>query len=650
MCARLVAGACLLLAGLLASDAGEAQTAAPARTVVVLDSSLAMSGPLDGYRKYYLLRKALQAALASPAPGLELGLVAYGHRQRAACNDVEVLRPVEPVDALAYLHTAFSFKPRGKAPIEAALRAAAAATGSDPANPVRLLLIAASGDTCEADPCAAAAAIVAQSPGMWIDVLALDADEPGAVQLKCVAEKGHGRLLAPATLDETTARLTELLAPGAAAPQPAPTAQPIAGKSGLRLSAHLSPGGPEPQQPVAWSVRAIQASGTPGAPVFQVLSTATSVELPAGKYQVEAALAGIRKSITVDVAAEGTSDAAISLDAAPLHLGVISSKAGDDLSDVYLTVYRVAGQGDTGAPAATVAVEHSPKASLLLPAGTYRALAERGGVRFERTVTLEAGKEASEDISVDVGTLAIELRAPDGSLSSDAAFYFISEDDPEAATGQRDVARSAAQLPQFQLPAGVYHVLARLGGGAVRQDVTVKSGETTRVVLSGANATLQVKTEAPWAGAELPQLVSYSVARLDAGASAPAAVVRTALPDPQLVLQAGQYRVTALMGPVNVRASADVVLRPGRSEHVTLTPAAGLLDLRFGDDPTHAFDLLWEIRDADGTRIWSTAAATPSVPLAPGTYEVRVYQRAQVHSMDVTVHDKERQTIAIPPN
>src|SRR5690606_10225099 len=68
--------------------------AAADRAIIVLDGSGSMWGQIGGKPKLEIARETLRAVLGSVPADMELGLMAYGHRQKGACTDIELV--VEP--------------------------------------------------------------------------------------------------------------------------------------------------------------------------------------------------------------------------------------------------------------------------------------------------------------------------------------------------------------------------------------------------------------------------------------------------------------------------------------------------------------------------------------------------------------------------
>lgn len=64
------------------------------RAVLVLDASGSMWQPIDGRSKVDVAREAVGGMLQRWNPDTALGLMAYGHRRRGDCADIEVL--IEP--------------------------------------------------------------------------------------------------------------------------------------------------------------------------------------------------------------------------------------------------------------------------------------------------------------------------------------------------------------------------------------------------------------------------------------------------------------------------------------------------------------------------------------------------------------------------
>ena len=639
----------LAVAAALTAQAETPANAAQPRIVVVLDSSANMLNPLENFKKYYLVRKTLKDQLVAPLAGHSVGLIAYGHRTRSTCNDVELLRPVEPFDATRFLRTAFSVRPNGQSMVSEALKAAAAALGPGGG---KVLLIAGASDSCQQDPCAAAKALADAEPGLAIDVLALGVSETDGKQMQCIADAGRGREFAAATIADTPKAFADAFAslamPPAVILPPTPQVSTTAA-GGLNLSARLGESGAAFDQPLAWTVRPIEG-GKPGQVVFRADAAAATAPVPAGTYDVEVAANGLDVHQKAEVVIDKVTDLVVALNAGSVRLRSSAAKPDAASGGVFYTIYRTTNDPEDDTPDTTIAILRDPVASpLLLPAGTYRIVANRGGMRLERTLDLATGDVKATDFALATGTLQIEADAATDPKRS-PAIYFVSEDDPDQPLGRRDVAQSTLPNPSFELPPGLYHVSTRQGAGKARLDAVVKAGEVTRLAVPVSMGRLRLETQGLPDGPDLPEdLISYTVERLDEAGQTQSIAARSSDSVAGIELEAGQYRVTGRVGLANIAATTDVMVKAAVETSTVLRQDVGLIDLGYGDVPAAAVDVLWEIRGSDGKVVWSTTAAHPLVPLAPGGYTIRVLRLGKEQSVDVVLAAGERKTVAIRP-
>ncbi len=649
----------LLAALTLGLGLAAAQTAAPApdpdappakRAVVVLDSSGAMLAPLERFKKYYLVRKNLQTALSTPPTGVDIGLISYGHRRRAACDDIELLQPVGPFDVRAFFRGLTSVRPKGVSPIADSLRLAASALADGGAKGGKILLIAGSPDSCESDPCATAADLAAADPALSIDVVWLADPAPDLTQAQCIAKAGRGKLFVATTMDESERMLVEAFASlGSAAVLAAPPkAEAVTGAPGLNLSVTL--GGPSGVYggKVAWTVRKSDANGH-GQVVAHAETGAIYLPLPPGAYDVDVSVGNLAKHQTVEVREADPSEVSLSLEAGTLAVKVTTAKTLQPGDEVFVTVYRL-GESADDVPE-TVAVQPISAEPLLLTAGNYRIVTSLHDLQSERTVAIAPGATLVSEISMATGVLQIDTpaAATEAQARSNIA-YFISEDDPEQPLGQRDVGRSALPNPSFDLKPGLYHVYAREGAAQARVDAVVKAGEITKVAVPIVTGRLKLAPLGSVDGAEIPkELISYTIERLGETTTAGTVVARLSQIVAPLDLEAGRYRITGRVGLVNVSASAEAIIKPGAETNVELRPSLALLALNFGDAPETAQDVLWEIRAPSGKVVWATTGATPLVPLAPGDYEVHAYRAGRDHPQALTLAANEHRTVVIRP-
>lgn len=207
---------CIALVSTL-SLAGAANAAGD-QAMLVLDASGSMWGTVAGTSKIEAARKAVDSMLDTWPAGTELGLMAYGHRRKGDCDDIEVLREPGPVDAAALRSQVGGISPKGMTPISAAVRKAAEALRFTE-HKASVILVSDGEETCNADPCALGAELEKLGVGFTAHVVGFDLPAGKArEQLQCLAQATGGRYLEARDAGDLAAALKQV----AAAPAPEP--------------------------------------------------------------------------------------------------------------------------------------------------------------------------------------------------------------------------------------------------------------------------------------------------------------------------------------------------------------------------------------------------------------------------------------------
>ena len=114
----------LLTASLLIAAGLHAAEPAQTKTMLVLDASGSMWGQIGGKTKIAIAREAVDSMLDGWNGG-DLGLIAYGHRRKGDCADIEVLQAIGPDTAAGIRKQVNALNPKGMTPITASVRMAA---------------------------------------------------------------------------------------------------------------------------------------------------------------------------------------------------------------------------------------------------------------------------------------------------------------------------------------------------------------------------------------------------------------------------------------------------------------------------------------------------------------------------------------------
>ncbi|HKL55887.1 MAG TPA: VWA domain-containing protein, partial [Roseovarius sp.] len=218
-------GALGVAAALSLGLAGTAQ-AADENVMVVFDGSNSMWGQIDGTAKIEIARGVMENLLGDWTEDRKVGLMAYGHRQRGDCNDIETLVAPGADTRAAILDRINAITPTGKTPLTDAIeRAATELSYTD--TPATVVLISDGLESCERDPCALADTLESRGVAFTAHVVGfgLGADQDSG-SLSCIAERTGGQYIQAANADELGRALGAISSAVAAAPEPEPVPEP----------------------------------------------------------------------------------------------------------------------------------------------------------------------------------------------------------------------------------------------------------------------------------------------------------------------------------------------------------------------------------------------------------------------------------------
>ena len=190
------------------SLAGTTQAADTGRTLIVMDGSGSMWGQIDGVPKLEIARNAVADLVDEISPGRALGLVAYGHRSRGDCSDIEVMVEPAPGTAAAVLDAVNTMRFQGRTPLSDAVRIGAEALRITE-NPATLVLVTDGLETCGADPCALGAELEAAGIDFTAHVVGFGLSKEEGAQVACLAENTGGRYIEARNADSLSSALAE---------------------------------------------------------------------------------------------------------------------------------------------------------------------------------------------------------------------------------------------------------------------------------------------------------------------------------------------------------------------------------------------------------------------------------------------------------
>ncbi len=203
----------LTIAGLVAASftGAAAQEMPYPDTIIILDVSNSMWGQIDGVAKILIAREVIGDLVTDLEEDIDFGLVAYGHRAKADCGDIETIVPVGELDPAGFKTAVNSLTPQGRTPLTAAVRQAAEQLNYTTRS-ARIVLVSDGVESCDGDPAALAAELGENALDLTVHVIGFDVsgieDQSG---LAALASLNGGLYLTPDTSSELKDDLNSMM-------------------------------------------------------------------------------------------------------------------------------------------------------------------------------------------------------------------------------------------------------------------------------------------------------------------------------------------------------------------------------------------------------------------------------------------------------
>ena len=470
---RSVAAALLLLCTTTSGFAAD-------RVIIILDASGSMWSQIDGKPKLEIARQSLKAVLQSIPADKEIGFMAYGHREKGSCEDIELIVPPQPGSASAITTAADGLKFLGKTPLTAAVKQAAEALKYTE-DKATVVLITDGIETCGGDPCALGKELKASGVDFTADVVGFGLSADEGRQVACLAENTGGKYIQASDEKALRDALVETVAAAAPAPapapQPAPPPQPAPAPAAAPApekpefnflpTAVFAEGGAAVTDGNAWEIYKAQADGTRG----DIVTTeygAYKGNLEPGDYLVVARDGEVKTEQKLKVEAGQVYKPVFTLNAGTL---VIHPRPNDgaDVLDGATVEFVYPGGSTTSYGNATVVV----------PAGEQKVTVKIGSGTVTETIQLAAGKTVEKDVIVGVGNINVNaFYAAGGDTADGSGIGFQIVKAKKSIDGTREnVDNSYGPDSKFWLPPDDYVVIATVDLAVVEQPFTIKAGE-----------------------------------------------------------------------------------------------------------------------------------------------------------------------------
>lgn len=470
--ARLFAAAGLLAASIVSASAQSTDA------ILILDASGSMWGQVDGQTKIAAARRAVDSILSKWKPADRLGLIAYGHRAKGDCKDIEMVVPVSRFDPARIKGAVDALNPKGKTPMADSLRAAAAALKTSE-NRGTVILVSDGIETCVADPCAVAAELKKAGVGLVAHVIGFDVVDPAAkAQLQCIARATGGVYLDAnnaSSLENAMGRAVEATQ-GARVQTEAPAKpqeDPYKGKNVrgvVRLAAGLDP---ISDKELGWWFNK-PAGNEKGEFVARFEGAPFADEIEPGRYLVEVEYGLVKHLVPVTVERGKQAVLDVVLDAGYVTSEGAVAGGGSKVDQITWEVHDAGGNW--------IATDYNPLPRFVLKAGDYKLSLMRGSSKSEKAFSLAAGDTINVAMTLDVGKLLVSgLYAPGGpKIEKDFTVEVRKPPMTEGEPGEW-IATAYDALSQFDIPSGPYDVTTSVDLAKRVTRVEIRSGAPTRI-------------------------------------------------------------------------------------------------------------------------------------------------------------------------
>lgn len=178
-------------------DRSDDEPAVTDNIALILDASGSMLNVLDGRTRLAIAQDAVSGLSTAFPDEVNASLWVYGHRlpdtdQAASCQDIEEVILLGPVDPTKFDEQAHGLAAMGWTPIGDSMIAAAESLPVNEGQRNTIVVVSDGLETCGADVCEVAAALVAANASLTIHTIGFDVDAAVRAELECIADAANG--------------------------------------------------------------------------------------------------------------------------------------------------------------------------------------------------------------------------------------------------------------------------------------------------------------------------------------------------------------------------------------------------------------------------------------------------------------------------
>ncbi len=178
-----------------------AQEKATKPIIFITDASGSMWQKVKGEFKIQLAREVLGNLVGEMPEDQPLGLVAYGHRQKSDCSDIEELLPPGNMDKIAFQEALKELNPLGMTPLAQSASMVIDQLKSN-GESATIILITDGVETCQGELCQVVKEAKEAGVDFVLHIIGFDLGDANRAPLECAAREGEGLYLDASDKDQ----------------------------------------------------------------------------------------------------------------------------------------------------------------------------------------------------------------------------------------------------------------------------------------------------------------------------------------------------------------------------------------------------------------------------------------------------------------
>jgi len=455
------------------AQSAESEADSSGKTIIILDASGSMWGKVKGGVKIDIAKKAISDLLPTIDSNMEIGLVAYGHRRKGDCKDIELLVPPAKNNHAAILRAVQNIAPRGKTPLCDAVMFSAKILRFEEAKST-VILISDGIETCGKDPCAIGDQLAAKGINFVCHVIAFDITKEKNANLDCLSTKTGGLYVEAKdakSLKDALGRVMKTV---------------VKKKTTLILSGKNATG-----KMLSGVNFEIYQGKTTESPLLRGRGGKYRTELKPGDYTIIGTFGKLRAQTTLTIPEGKTTQHTLTFKATGLTVQSSLTEGGPMLQQH--VSWKVFLKKDTP-DAKPIAYSYDAKPTFNLAPGTYIVRAQYKQSKTQKEVTITADKSSSATLVFGAGTIVAQARMSEKSapLTKHLSWnlYYA---EPDAEGDLRRVTYSYDPKTHLVVPSGKYILKVKYKNSSAQKEVEVKAGEITELMLTLGAGTLTVE-------------------------------------------------------------------------------------------------------------------------------------------------------------